>query len=135
MRRILVILALCFVNSYLAQNKNIGEQLAQAQLDAYNKHDIEAFLSPYSDSVEIYNFPNKLQYKGKAIMRKNYGGMFISTPDLFCTLKNRIAVGNTIIDQESVVFQKDKPAFECMAIYTIENGKIAKVHFIVPKKE
>jgi hypothetical protein len=135
MRRILLIIALCFVNSYLAQNKSIGEQLAQAQLDAYNKRDIEAFLIPYSDSVEIYNFPSKLQYKGKTIMRQNYSGMFAQQKDLHCTLKNRMAVGNTIIDQESVIFSKDQAAFECMAIYTIENGKIAKVHFIVPKKE
>jgi hypothetical protein len=126
---------ICVGFSALSQNKSAGEQLAQAQLDAYNKRDIEAFLIPYSDSVEIYNFPNKLQYKGKEIMRKNYSGMFEQQKDLHCTLKNRIAVGNTIIDQESVIFSKDQAAFECMAIYTIEKGKIAKVHFIVPKKE
>jgi hypothetical protein len=44
-------------------------------------------------------------------------------------------LANTYIDQESVIFQKDQLAFECMAIYTIENGKIAKLHFIVQKKE
>jgi hypothetical protein len=126
---------ICIGFSALSQNKNAGEQLAQAQLEAYNKHDIEAFLLSYADSVEIYSFPNNLQYKGKDMMRKSYGGMFTTTPDLFCTLKNRIAVGNTIIDQESVVFQKDKPTIECMAIYTIEKGKIAKVHFIRPKLE
>jgi hypothetical protein len=135
MKVISVYICMCFGLSLFAQTKSVGEQLAQAQLDAYNKRDIEAFLKPYADSVEIYNFPNKLQYKGKETMRKNYAGMFTSTPDLFCTLKNRIAVGNTIIDQESVVFQKDQPAFECMAIYTIEAGKIVKVYFIVPKKE
>ncbi len=135
MKVILTYISICFGLSLFAQTKSISEQLAQAQLDAYNKRDIDAFLIPYSDSVEVYNFPNKLQYKGKEIMRKNYSGMFEQQKDLHCTLKNRIAVGNTIIDQESVIFQKDKPAFECMAIYTIEAGKIAKVHFIVPKKE
>jgi len=42
-----------------AQDQQKGEmtpeQLAQAQLDAYNARDIEAFLIPYSDSVELYN--------------------------------------------------------------------------------
>ncbi len=35
------------------------EELAQQQLDAYNARDIDAFMEPYSDSLEIYNFPNQ----------------------------------------------------------------------------
>ena len=41
------------------------EILAQQQLNAYNVRDIDAFLEPYSDSVRIYNFPNKLRMQGK----------------------------------------------------------------------
>jgi len=102
----------------------------QAQLDAYNKRDIEAFLKPYSDSVEVYFFPNKLAYKGKHIMREEYAGMFANTPDLFCTLKSRMILGNTIIDEESVIFNKSRPPLHAAAIYKVENGLIVSVHFI-----
>lgn len=104
------------------------EALAQRQLNAYNLRDIEAFLEPYSDDVEIYDYPDKLQFKGKETMRKGYSDMFEKVPDLHCQLVERIVQGNIIIDKERVQFG-DK-FVEAVAIYHIENGKIKKVYFI-----
>lgn len=106
------------------------EVLAQRQLNAYNARDIEAFVEPYSDSVEIYNFPNEFRYKGKDRMREGYGSMFERTPELHCELKNRIVMGNTVIDQERVTGFADGAVIEAIAIYKIENGKIARVYFV-----
>jgi hypothetical protein len=115
-----------------AQPKTVPEQLAQQQLDGYNARNIEAFLVPYADSVAVYQFPNQLQYKGKETMRRQYAGMFSSMPALHCTLQSRLVQGNTVIDEELVVFEKDKPAMHFIAIYVIENNKIASVYFIPP---
>jgi hypothetical protein len=109
---------------------SVAYKLAQAQLLAYNNKDLEAFLQPYSDSVEIYQYPNKLIGKGKENMRKEYAQMFASTPDLFCTVVKRMVLGNTVIDEESVVFNKQAPPFKAIAIYTIANNKIQRVTFI-----
>jgi hypothetical protein len=114
-----------------AQEKTIAEKLAQEQLDAYNKKDIEAFLKPYSDTLAVYSFPNQLMYKGKDIMRKEYGEMFSQMADLHCNLKNRIVLGNRVIDEESVIFDKTKPPLRAIAIYTIAQNKIVAVHFIM----
>jgi hypothetical protein len=108
----------------------LPEQLAQQQLDAYNKRNIEAFLVPYSDSVEVYIFPNQLQYKGKENMRSQYKPMFERLTDLNCKLVNRMVMGNTVIDHEWVIFDKNQPGVSAIAIYTIQNNKIQKVHFI-----
>jgi imidazolonepropionase-like amidohydrolase len=109
---------------------NTPEMLAQQQLNAYNLRNIDAFLEPYSDSVEIYDFTTgKLMMKGKEQMRKSYSNMFKNTPELHCKLVNRIVEGNTVIDQESVTGWGDKPA-TAIAVYKIEKGKIAKVYFI-----
>jgi hypothetical protein len=108
-------------------------QLAQQQLDAYNNKDIEAFLAPYSENVKIYNHPNELTMSGKEAMRQRYGNMFANTPDLHCTLMNRMVLGNTVIDQEFVIRDKTSPPTEVIAIYKIEGGKIAEVYFIRPK--
>lgn len=118
---------LLFANSLYAQDPVTP---VQAQLDAYNKRDIEAFVKPYSDSVEVFMFPNKLMYKGKEILRKDYAEMFANTPDLFCTLKSRMVIGNTVIDEESVVFKKDRPAMHAAAVYKVEKGLIVAVYFI-----
>lgn len=104
-------------------------ELAQQQLDAYNGHNLEDFLKPYSEDVKVYTFPDKLNFEGKATMRANY--QFIEqTPDLHCKLLNRIVQGNTVIDHEEVVVSKDRPPFNAIAIYKIKDGKIAEVYFI-----
>ncbi|MBP6431037.1 MAG: amidohydrolase family protein [Ferruginibacter sp.] len=105
------------------------EMLVQQQLNAYNARDIDAFVATYSDSVELYQFPDKLIGKGKKQMYDDYKGMFEGVKELHCQLVNRIVQGNTIIDQESVTGFGPKP-LKAIAIYTIEKGKIQKVHFI-----
>lgn len=105
------------------------EILAQQQLNAYNSRNIDAFLEPYSDSVRIYGFPDKLLMQGKEAMRKQYSGMFDRVKELHCQLVNRIVQGDTVIDQESVTGFGDRP-LKAIAIYKIRNGKIAEVYFI-----
>lgn len=101
--------------------------LAQEQLNAYNAHDLDAFLAPYADDVEIYQFPDKLQSKGKEQMRKDY--QFITKmPNLYCRLINRIVDGNMVIDHEEIWGAGKKPVYG-VAIYVIEKGKISKVYF------
>lgn len=131
MKLVTTILALLIAGLLQAQPSPTPEQLAQQQLDAYNKRDIEAFLLPYSDSVAVYAFPNKLLYKGKATMRQQYTEMFKNTPDLFCDLQKRMVLAKTVIDHEKVTFNKEQPPLYAIAIYTIEKGKIAQVHFIM----
>ncbi len=103
--------------------------LVQKQLIAYNARNIDAFLEPYADDVEIYDFPNKLLSKGKEAMRKDYA-FFNTVPELHCEIKQRIIQGNIVIDKESVTgFGSSKP-LEATAIYHIEGNKIKRVYFM-----
>ncbi|WP_407534398.1 amidohydrolase family protein [Elizabethkingia miricola] len=106
------------------------ELLVQQQLNAYNARNIEAFLEPYSDDVEIYTFPNTLISKGKDGMRKSYTEMFTKLPNLHCELKGRIVQGNIVIDRESVSGIRSNTNVEATAVYEIKNHKIIKVYFI-----
>jgi imidazolonepropionase-like amidohydrolase len=103
--------------------------LVQRQLNAYNARDIDAFMEPYADDVELYGFPNQLLDKGKESMRKGYEEFFKNSPDLHCEIKERIIQGNYIIDKESVSGM-GKTKVEATAIYHIVNNKISKVYFI-----
>ena len=103
--------------------------LVQRQLNAYNVRNIDAFLEPYADDVELYDFPGKLVGKGKDSMRKDYEKMFKDLPNLHCEIKERIIQGNTIIDKESIT-GVEPGLFEGTSIYQIENNKISKVYFI-----
>ncbi|MDB2384981.1 nuclear transport factor 2 family protein [Polaribacter sp.] len=113
----------------LPQNTKITpEALAQEQLDAYNKRDIEAFLKPYADTVKVYRFPNTFMYEGIENMRKRYTTFFENTPDLHCKLENRIIFKNKVIDHELVTVNgKQRKA---VAIYEIKENKIVTVTFL-----
>lgn len=103
-------------------------ELADQQLLAYNAHNLEAFLAPYAEDVEVYDFTTgKLQIKGKEQMRKAYA-FLNTTPNLYCKLLNRIVQGNLVIDHEEVWGFGPKP-FYGVAIYETKNGKIQKVWF------
>jgi imidazolonepropionase-like amidohydrolase len=103
--------------------------LVQQQLNAYNAHDLDAFLEPYAEEVEIYNTNGKLLSKGKEQMRKDY--IFITRmPGLYCKLVNRIVQGNTVIDHEEIWFSNKPENLQYgVAIYVVEKGKISKVYF------
>ena len=101
--------------------------LAQQQLNAYNLRDIDAFLEPYADDVEIYNYPDNILYKGKTEMKLDYSALFQSAPDLHCELAGRTVEGNIVTDQEIVRFGNRK--IEANVIYHTGNGKIQKVYF------
>ncbi len=103
--------------------------LVERQLKAYNAKNIDAFLEPYADDVELYEFPDKMVSKGKDAMRKDYEGMFKNIANLHCDIVGRIVQGNIIIDKESISGM-GKNKFEATAIYHIEKNKIKKVYFI-----
>ncbi len=118
-----------FASAQIESNK-AHYKLAQAQLDAYNSRDVDAFLKPYAEDVKVYTFPNTLMYEGKEEMRSIYGRMFARTPDLFCKLTSRMVLGNTVIDQEEVTLVKGDKPMKAIAIYKIKGEKIAEVYFI-----
>ena len=48
------------------------EEIVQKQLDFYNNHDLEGFVSTYDDNIEIYNLDNNsIMLKGKEQLWNN----------------------------------------------------------------
>lgn len=103
------------------------ESVVQRQVNAYNARNIDAFLSTYSENIELYNFPGGLIGAGKEKMRDMYEGFFKSNTNLHCEIVNRIVLGNTVIDHERV--RLNGKTLEAIAIYEVSNGKIVKVTF------
>jgi len=102
--------------------------LVQRQLNAYNLRNIDGFLEPYADDVELYTFPDKLIGKGKDNMRNLYSAFFEHVPALHCEIQSRIVKGNVVIDHERVT--GTGKLLDAVAIYHIKNNKIKKVYFI-----
>ncbi|WP_396634157.1 nuclear transport factor 2 family protein [Maribacter sp. R86514] len=100
----------------------------QYQLEAYNAKDINAFLSSYAKDVKVYGANGELRTEGIENMRNDYDRFFSTTTDLHCETKNRIVIGNIVIDEEFITIKGD--SYTAIGIYEIENNKIAKVTFL-----
>lgn len=106
--------------------------LVQRQLDAYNAHDLEAFIATYSPEIEVFDISDAAspQMAGIPAMREAYGGMFASLPNLHCDLGNRIADGAFVIDHEICAMgAPGNPPQRAIAIYQVESGLIRRVWF------
>ncbi len=106
------------------------ETLVQQQVNAFNARNIDAFLAPYSDRIELYNFPDQLIGKGIEVMRQQYGATFNQFPNLHCEIKGRIVKGNFVVDHESITGLGQPESMEAIAIYEVSEGKIVKAWFV-----
>ena len=106
------------------------EELAQLQLDAYNKGDIDLFVTAYSDTVELYDLKSgELTCKGKDQLYTKYADQFEKCPYLNCVLVSRVVCGNFVYDQEKVSGLLPRKVVHAVATYYVENGKIQKAWF------
>ncbi|MEP3371086.1 MAG: nuclear transport factor 2 family protein [Maribacter dokdonensis] len=113
------------------KDKSINEDPeipVQQQLEGYNAKDINAFLGPYAKNVKVYGANGELRTEGIENMRNGYDRFFSTTPNLHCEIKNRIVIGNIVIDEEFITVNGD--SYTAIGIYEIENNKIAKVTFL-----
>lgn len=130
----LALLILVCVSS--SAQKSIAEQLADKQLEAYNKLDIDAFMDVFSDDVKVYDDLSKYNVSDKAGMRKNYELWFATVDTVKCKIINRIVAGNTIIDYEELTYRKageKAKVMKAIAIYRIKGDKIVDATFLRPE--
>jgi hypothetical protein len=111
------------------------EMIVQKQLDAYNAHDLETFLSAYSPRVVLKEHPDTVFLEGIDKVRNHYEKLFSTYGDLRVELMNRIVSGNFIIDHENVHGRRKNKSFEAIAIYHVVDGLIETVWFLEPNPE
>jgi hypothetical protein len=105
-----------------------AEKVVQEQLEAYNRHDVDAFLKTYSTEIKLYEFPDKEISSGLESMRKTYGRLFEREPDRKATIAKRIVQGDYVIDHEEV--SGGGREFKAVAIYRVKDDKIVTVWFL-----
>jgi imidazolonepropionase-like amidohydrolase len=81
-----------------------AEDIVQAQVNAYNAQDLEAFLSTYADdAVVVRAGTGETLMSGKQSMRERYGSMFARFPANRARIAERKIEGtHTVIDHEIV---------------------------------
>jgi len=87
-------------------------------------------MSTYSPEIEIINLEdNSIMLKGHNELRKKYTERF-EVCKVHADIKNRIVIGNKVIDHEYVTGLKKNEAVKAVAIYEVENDLIIRVWFL-----
>ena len=101
----------------------------QAQLEAYNARDVDAFVACYADDVVVEDGRGRELTRGRAQLRDDYAQLFAQFPELHCEIVHRISVGEYVIDEE-IVSGRGAESIHAAAIYRIEHGQIVHVRFL-----
>jgi hypothetical protein len=111
------------------------EAIVQTQIEAYNAHDIDAFVATYTEDAQLFEHPAKLLAAGSAQLRERYAARF-KEPNLHAVIVKRIVMGNVVVDHERVArtFPEGSGVIDAVAIYEVQNGKIAKAWLIFGPK-
>lgn len=109
------------------------EAVVQRQLDAYNRLDLEAFVSGFAEDVMAYRMPsNQAFLSGKPALSEYYRDNRFNHPKLHSQLVNRMVFGNKVIDHELITGIGDE-VMEIAAVYEVTGAEISKVWFISGK--
>ena len=103
------------------------EQVVDRHLDAFNRHDLEAFLATYAPGAILYDHPDKVRQSGAVEIRKTYGALFGSNPMLQVTVSSRILQGPFVVDHETVTGIAGSPPGTQIVIYEVWDGKITRL--------
>ncbi len=106
-------------------------QLAQAQLDAYNARDIDAFARVYADDVQLIDLSTgSIFCDGLEELRNRYGRQFSEHPQLHCRLVSRIVCPPFVIDEEDVSGLAVNGNVHAVATYECADSKIKRAWFL-----
>nr|WP_295082703.1 nuclear transport factor 2 family protein [uncultured Roseateles sp.] len=115
-----------------------AEELAQAQLLAYNAKDLEAFVACYSEDVRVWRLANgaaqlplEPQLQGRAAFRELYRQGPFAAPQVQAEVTQRIVMGDTVIDHERV-HGRGEGVQQVAVVYRCREGLIAEVYFFLP---
>jgi hypothetical protein len=105
--------------------------LAQRQLEAYNRKDLEAFCACYHPEVEVSRAVGAPPTtRGMAEFKTVYQDRFSKSPNLRCEVVNRIVLSEGVIDEEHVFGLLGQDKLHVAAIYGFRDGLIDRVWFV-----
>lgn len=103
-----------------------------AQFEAYNKHDINAFIDCFSEDFRGYRMPAETPSTiGKSALREFYIINRFNNPELRAELISRTVLGNKVFDHEFIHGLSPDP-LESIAVFEITNDLISTAWFYFP---
>jgi hypothetical protein len=102
-------------------------EVVNKRMNAYNQHDLKAFLATYSDDVQVYTYPDKLLAEGKVHLQSIFEPMF-EEGDIAVKIHQQIEKDSYVINEETVIYSGKKTNY--VSIYKVVDGLITEVRFV-----
>jgi hypothetical protein len=102
------------------------EDIVQAQVEAYNRQDMPAFLDCFHADAEFVRWPAEVQFKGHAAFAQRYGELWARAPQLRADIRQRIVVGRFVTDLEQLLDHPDGIRAPLQVIYETDAGRIRR---------
>lgn len=131
------LLAACTVNVQRDSSTSAGppseaERVVQANVDAFNRHDVDAFMATYAPEAIHWAYPSDTTFNGAARIRAHYTELF-SDPDasrLHATVRKRMVKDRFVIDEEYIVGLPADDPHVSVIIYEVRDGLIRNAWFM-----
>lgn len=101
--------------------------IVDKRMASYNSHDLEAFLSTYSEDVEIYTYPDTQLAKGKKHLKSIFEPLF-KEGAAKVIIHHQFAKDSYVINHETVEYLGKETKY--ISIYRVEDGLISEVRFV-----
>lgn len=102
------------------------EAIVQAQVEAYNRQDMEAFIASFHPDAEFIRWPDQVLHRGHAVFRERYGALWARAPRLRALIPQRTVVGRFVTDLEQLVDHPDGDRPPLLVIYETADDRIRR---------
>lgn len=117
------------------------EAVVQANIDAYNAHDLDAYIATFAPSATFGQLGGRILLDSRDAMKGFYRQFFDARPTVRCEIKQRSVMGPFVIDfqqisdpaltaaGEDTVPESKPPVMEALVISEVREGRISKVWY------
>lgn len=112
------------------EQRSEAERVVLQQQDAYNRHDLEAFVAAHAPDVRFYRYPDSLVFEGRDSVRARFGRIFAAAPSVHATTDARMAHGDIVVWQETATGMPGGKTNTAIFVWEVHGGQITRVLLI-----
>jgi len=113
-----------------SEQLSAAERVVRQQQDAYNRHDVEAFVATHAPNVRFYRYPDSLMLEGRAALRERFGRLFATAPSVHASTDARMAHGDIVVWKETATGMPGGKTNTAIFVWEVQSGQITRVLFI-----
>lgn len=105
------------------------EETLQANVEAYNAHDLDAFLATYAPDARFCKLDGTVLLSDRNIMGAYYKQFFEQSPNVRCEIPQRAVMGPFVIDHQRIVLDASAETprgMDAMVISEVRDGFIVR---------